>query len=95
MATASRGENKFGEKHSAMCGKWGINVKRDLVQVLSEHRFPLSDCHSCQICFHEFCFHGRPQVGTGRFAKVTDGNSLVSAVTGPLVLGGTDPVGYS
>jgi hypothetical protein len=34
-------------------------------------------------------------VDTGRFAKVTDGNPLVSAVTGPLVLGGTDAVGYS
>jgi hypothetical protein len=34
-------------------------------------------------------------VDTGRFAKVTDGTSLVSALTGPLVLGGTDAVGYA
>jgi hypothetical protein len=40
-------------------------------------------------------FNPVPALCTGRFANVTDGSFIMTAVTEPFVLGAFDPVGYS
>jgi hypothetical protein len=40
-------------------------------------------------------FNPVPALCTGRFAKVIGGSVIMTAVSEPFVLGGTDPVGYS
>jgi hypothetical protein len=39
MATASRGENKFGENHSAMCGKWDVVLARFTIELETRRDF--------------------------------------------------------